>query len=60
MSPMMKELNIGLTFQCHIEMTADVVQSWCDLGKTELEEAKQSLGVQQVDKIQKNLAAECA
>ncbi len=56
----MKELNIGLTFQCHIEMTADVVQSWCDLGKTELEEAKQSLGVQQVDKIQKNLAAECA
>lgn len=49
-----------LAFQCHIEMTAEMVQSWCEVGAEELEEEKQSLGVQQASKIEENLVADCA
>ena len=48
-----------LAFQCHIEMTAEMVQSWCDVGADELL-ASLSPAVQQANKIQENLATRCA
>lgn len=44
-----------LAFQCHIEMTAEMVRSWCEVGSQEIQDASASPGVQQVAKIENNL-----
>jgi len=49
-----------LAFQCHIEMTADMVKSWCDAGAGEMMASAQSPGVQQAADIQQNLDAKVA
>jgi GMP synthase-like glutamine amidotransferase len=46
-----------LAFQCHIEMTAEMVKSWCDVGLQEIQDAALSPGVQQPVDIQNNLDA---
>jgi GMP synthase-like glutamine amidotransferase len=48
-----------LAFQCHIEMTADMVQSWCEVGAEELAQAANSPAVQQSDVMQENLPLHC-
>ena len=45
-----------LAFQCHIEMTADMVKTWCEVGADEIAEAIHSPGVQSVSEIHENLA----
>lgn len=45
-----------LGFQCHIEMTEDMVKTWCDHGGSEVRESCVSPGVQMVDEIQRDLA----
>jgi GMP synthase-like glutamine amidotransferase len=44
-------------FQCHIEMTVEMVREWCKLGADEVESALQSPGVQPVTEIQRDLDA---
>lgn len=44
-----------LAFQCHIEMTVDMVKSWCEVGDDEVVEAMASPGVQQVAEIKRDL-----
>lgn len=44
-----------LAFQCHIEMTADMVKGWCDAGAEELAESVSSHTVQQANEMQENL-----
>lgn len=44
-----------LAFQCHIEMTADMVKSWCEVGADEVIEAAASPGVQQDAEIKRDL-----
>jgi GMP synthase-like glutamine amidotransferase len=44
-----------LGMQCHVEMTEEMIRSWCAGGADEIEEAKASPGVQPVRKIEKNL-----
>ena len=44
-----------LAFQCHIEMTADMVETWCRVGADEIEQSAASPGVQQVDEIRRDL-----
>ncbi len=48
-----------LAFQCHIEMTAEMVHSWCDVGADELVSASSSPAVQQADTIQQTLPLHC-
>ncbi len=48
-----------LALQCHIEMTPDMIKSWCDEGQHELLEAKGSPTVQQADGMQENLPLHC-
>jgi GMP synthase-like glutamine amidotransferase len=40
-----------LAFQCHIEMTADMVRTWCDVGADEVAASASSSGVQPVSEI---------
>lgn len=40
-----------LAFQCHIEMTADMVNIWCDVGADEVAASASSPGVQPVPEI---------
>jgi GMP synthase-like glutamine amidotransferase len=40
-----------LGMQCHIEMTRDLIRSWCDSGRREIERSRASPGVQPVDEI---------
>lgn len=49
-----------LAFQCHIEMTAEMVQSWCDVGTDELKQSIESIAVQQAPAMQENLSLRCA
>jgi GMP synthase-like glutamine amidotransferase len=44
-----------LGFQCHIEMTEDMVKVWCDTGRSEVESSLTSAGVQPLDEIQQKL-----
>jgi len=44
-----------LAFQSHIEVTADMVKSWCEFGKDELADSASSPAVQQSDDMQLNL-----
>lgn len=48
-----------LAFQCHIEMTADMVRDWCEVGSEELAQAADSPAVQQSDEMQQNLPLHC-
>ena len=48
-----------LAFQSHIEVSAEMVQSWCEIGKEELAEASESPAVQQTDEMQQNLPLHC-
>lgn len=48
-----------LAFQCHIEMTAEMVESWCEVGAEELVESAASVAVQQADKMQETLPLHC-
>jgi len=48
-----------LAFQCHIEMTADMVRSWCAVGVDELAQAIASPAVQQADEMLENLPLHC-
>jgi GMP synthase-like glutamine amidotransferase len=45
-----------LALQCHIEMTAPMIQAWCEVGADEIREASQSPAVQQPAAMQENLA----
>ena len=49
------QIGNALAFQCHIEMTAEMVKTWCDQGASELAEFSASPGVQQKDQILENL-----
>jgi GMP synthase-like glutamine amidotransferase len=44
--------NRHLGMQCHVEMTPEMIASWCDLGREELEENLSSPAVQPVQRIQ--------
>lgn len=44
-----------LAFQCHVEMTADMVKVWCETGRDEVESAITSKGVQPIAEIQSSL-----
>ncbi len=44
-----------LALQCHVEMTAEMVQKWCDEGEEELSEAGYSSSVQTTSDMQLNL-----
>ena len=45
------QIGSALAFQCHIEMTADMVTTWCAQGEDELAEFSASPGVQQAHQI---------
>ena len=44
-----------LALQCHIEMTAEMVQSWCESGSNELAHSTQHAGVQPAAEIRRDL-----
>ena len=44
-----------LAFQCHIEMTEDMVKVWCETGKLELQQSAQSPAVQSAAVMQAEL-----
>lgn len=44
-----------LAFQCHIEMTSDMVRVWCEVGGDEVVESASSPGVQTVEQMQQAL-----
>lgn len=48
-----------LAFQSHIEVTADMVKSWCELGENELAESAASPAVQQSEEMQSTLPLHC-
>jgi len=48
-----------LAFQCHIEMTPEMVESWCDVGTEELKSASASPAVQDPADIRQNLPLHC-
>jgi GMP synthase-like glutamine amidotransferase len=49
------QIGSALAFQCHIEMTEEMVRTWCDQGEDELSEFSKSPGVQQANQILNNL-----
>jgi GMP synthase-like glutamine amidotransferase len=44
-----------LGMQCHVEMTGELIRSWCEGGAEEIETSKASPGVQSPAKIERNL-----
>jgi GMP synthase-like glutamine amidotransferase len=44
-----------LGLQCHIEMTQELIRSWCDSGRREIERSRASPGVQPVEEILSDL-----
>lgn len=48
-----------LAFQCHIEMTPDMVQSWCEAGAEELSQSAASPAVQQAEAMFETLPLHC-
>jgi GMP synthase-like glutamine amidotransferase len=44
-----------LGMQCHLEMTEDLIRSWCEGGRREIERSRASPGVQPVAQILENL-----
>lgn len=49
-----------LGMQCHVEMTEDLIRSWCKGGADEIEAAKASPGVQSPARIERHLAERVA
>lgn len=49
-----------LAFQCHIEMTAEMIVTWCKVGVHEVDAALESPGVQPVAEIQRQLETRVA
>jgi hypothetical protein len=43
--------------QCHVEMTGEMVQTWCRDGANEISQSCASPGVQQVAEIRRDLGA---
>lgn len=48
-----------LAFQTHVEVTAEMVKMWCDLGQDELQSSASSAGVQQAEAMQETLPLQC-
>lgn len=48
-----------LAMQCHVEMTPELVQSWCDVGADEIERSMGSPAVQSVAQVVENLPLHC-
>ena len=48
--------NRHLALQCHIEMTASMIQAWCEIGVDEIKQASASPAVQQPAVMQENMA----
>jgi hypothetical protein len=48
-----------LAFQSHIEVTEEMVKSWCELGVDELAESAASPAVQQANEMQQTLPLHC-
>lgn len=48
-----------IAFQCHIEMTPEMVASWCEIGAEEISQAGASPAVQSVETILENLPLHC-
>ena len=46
-----------LGMQCHVEMTEEMVRTWCREGAQEIEDGRASPGVQHADEIQRDLDA---
>jgi hypothetical protein len=46
-----------LGLQCHVEMTPEMIRSWCDTGGDEVREAQASPAVQDVATIQSEMKA---
>jgi GMP synthase-like glutamine amidotransferase len=44
-----------LGMQCHIEMTPELIRTWCDSGRREIERSRASPGVQPVEEILSDL-----
>ena len=44
-----------LGMQCHVEMTEEMVRTWCRDGAREIEDGRASAGVQPVEEIQRDL-----
>lgn len=49
--------NLHLGLQCHIEMTAPMVESWCTVGADEIETASNSPAVQQPATMQEDISS---
>jgi len=49
-----------LGLQCHVEMTEEMIRTWCEGGAEEIEAAKASPGVQSVARIEKNIGERLA
>ena len=45
-----------LAMQCHVEMTADMVRSWCEVGASEIEEYR-GMSVQSSEEMERDLDA---
>lgn len=48
-----------LALQCHIEMTPELVQSWCEAGADELRQSADCHAVQQTETMLENLPLHC-
>lgn len=48
-----------LAFQCHVEMTPEMVENWCEAGTDEIKCAASSPAVQAPDVIMQNLPLHC-
>lgn len=44
-----------LALQCHVEMTADMIASWCEIGADEILAGRDSPAVQSADEIQRQM-----
>jgi len=51
---LLNDLHLGL--QCHIEMTAPMIQAWCEVGADEIAQAEPGLSVQQPAIMQAGMA----
>ena len=48
-----------MALQIHIEMTAEMVQKWCEEGEKEIRDSANSAAVQQADAMQQELPLHC-
>lgn len=48
-----------LAFQCHIEMTPEMVEAWCDVGADDIRQSTASPAVQSAEVIMENLPLHC-